>query len=160
MNICDCLCENRPYWHNNWNPFYGLTLKLHSPTVRAHQTHGGRYPSLLSKRAFLEPVTPWTCITGPLEPLDGTNKDVCGAKLSPTTVSAYPVDCGCLCHLLDTLYCCVSLNGRVNPPSASQPPPPTPAAPLPPPAHPLIQAICDITVTVKKIAQKPVVLAS
>ena len=29
-----------------------------------------------------------------------------------------------------------------------------------PPAHPLIHAICDITVTVKKVAQKPAVLAS
>ena len=28
------------------------------------------------------------------------------------------------------------------------------------PAHPLIHAICDITVTVKKVAQKPAVLAS
>ena len=32
--------------------------------------------------------------------------------------------------------------------------------PPPPPAHPLIHAICDITVTVKKVAQKPAVLAS
>ena len=29
-----------------------------------------------------------------------------------------------------------------------------------PPAHPLIHAICDITVTVKKVAQKPAMLAS
>ena len=29
-----------------------------------------------------------------------------------------------------------------------------------PPTHPLIHAICDITVTVKKVAQKPAVLAS
>ena len=43
----------------------------------------------------------------------------------------------------------VSLNGGVGPPSASPPPP-----------HPLIHAICDITVTVKKVAQKPAVLAS
>ena len=34
-----------------------------------------------------------------------------------------------------------------------------PATPLPP-AHPLIHAICDITVAVKKVAQKPAVLAS
>ena len=34
--------------------------------------------------------------------------------------------------------------------------PPTPLQP----AHPLIHAICDITVTVKKVAQKPAVLAS
>ena len=34
-----------------------------------------------------------------------------------------------------------------------------PPAPLPP-TQPLIHAICDITVTVKKVAQKPAVLAS
>ena len=34
-----------------------------------------------------------------------------------------------------------------------------PRHPLPP-AHPLIHAIYDITVTVKKVAQKPAVLAS
>ena len=35
-------------------------------------------------------------------------------------------------------------------------PPPLP----PPPTHPLIHAIPDITVTVKKVAQNPAVLAS
>ena len=35
-----------------------------------------------------------------------------------------------------------------------------PTHPRHPPAYPLIHAICDITVTVKKVAQKPVVLAS
>ena len=36
-----------------------------------------------------------------------------------------------------------------------------PATPTPlPPAHPLIRAICDITVAVKKVAQNPAVLAS
>ena len=35
----------------------------------------------------------------PVEPVNGINKDVRGAKLQPTTVSAYPVDCDCLCHL-------------------------------------------------------------
>ena len=39
---CDWICENRPYWHNNWNPFYGLILKLHSRTIQAHQAHGYR----------------------------------------------------------------------------------------------------------------------
>ena len=38
-------------------------------------------------------------------------------------------------------------------------PTPHPPAPLTP-AHPFIHAICDITVTVKKVAQKPAVLAS
>ena len=56
----------------------------------------------------------------------------------------------------------VSLNGRVNPPSASHPPPPPPSHPrhFTPTRPPLIHAICDITVTVKKVSQKPAVLAS
>ena len=37
--------------------------------------------------------------------------------------------------------------------------PTQPTTPLPPP-HPLIRAICDITVAVKKVAQNPAVLAS
>ena len=35
-----------------------------------------------------------------------------------------------------------------------------PHSPPPPPTHPLIRAICDITVAVKKAAQNPAVLAS
>ena len=48
-----------------------------------------------------------------------------------------------------------------TPTPATQPRPlhPTPA-PQPPPPNPLIHAICDITITVKKVAQKPAVLAS
>ena len=43
--------------------------------------------------------------------------------------------------------------GRCNPPPASHPP-------TPPPPTPLIHAIRDITVVVKKVAQNPAVLAS
>ena len=42
MQICDWICQNCPFWHNNGNSFYGLTLKLHSLTVQAHQGHGYR----------------------------------------------------------------------------------------------------------------------
>ena len=48
-----------------------------------------------------------------------------------------------------------TLNGSLNPPSASHPPHHSPT-----PSHLLIRDICDITVTVKKVAQKPTVLAS
>ena len=54
--------------------------------------------------------------------LDGINKDMCDAKLHPTAVLAYPVDCDCWCHLLDTHCCCMSPNGTLNPPLASHPP--------------------------------------
>ena len=54
--------------------------------------------------------------------------------------------------------------GWCNPPLASHPPPPPthplhPPTPFPP-AHPLIHAIHDVTVVVKKVAQNPAVLAS
>ena len=101
---------------------------------------------MLSQRAFLEPVKSKRCTTEPVELLNGINKDVCGAKLYR------PI------HLLNTHYCCLCLNGSLSLPLASHPPP-QPPAPLPP-AHLLIRAICDITVTVKKVAQNPVVLAS
>ena len=67
-------------------------------------------------------------------------------KLQPTTVLAYPVDYDCSCHLLDTHYCYLCLNGSLNPTSASHPPthshhppthPPTPSThPHHPPIHP------------------------
>ena len=34
--------------------------------------------------------------------MEGFNKDACGTKLLPTTVSAYPVEYVCFCHLLNT----------------------------------------------------------
>ena len=67
------------------------------------------------------------------------------------TVLAYTVDCGCLCHLLDTHYCCLFLNGSLNPPLASHPSPTTPL---------YIRVICDIKIAVKKVVQNPAELAS
>ena len=106
---------------------------------------------------FANPVKPQRCTTEPVGPLDGINKDVSGAKLYPMAVLAYPVDCYCLCHLLNTQYCCLCLNSSLNPPSASHPslPPLTPSHP-PIPLH----ATCDITVAVKKVVQNSAVLAS
>ena len=107
------------------------------------------------RRLFSDPVKPQRCITEPVRPLDGINKDVGGAKLLLTTTSAYPVHCACICPLLKIQHHCLCPNGRCNLPPASHPPPP----PLPP-THPLIHTIPDITVAVKKVAQNPAVLAS
>ena len=81
--------------------------------------------------AFFKAVKQCGHTTGPVEPVNGINKDVCDTKLYPTAVLVYPVDCDCLCHLLDTQYCCLYLNGSLNPPSAAHPPlpPPTPSHP-------------------------------
>ena len=60
----------------------------------------------------------------------GTNKATWCAKLLPTTVYVYQVDCGSFCALLRTQCCCLSHCGWYCPPSASHPPhlsrPPTP----------------------------------
>ena len=111
------------------------------------------------RRPFANPVKPKRCTTEPVSPLDGINKDVGGAKLLLTTTSVYPVDYAYICPLLKIQHFCLCPNGRCNPPSASHPPLPPPPTPLPP-AHPLLHAIPDIAVTVKKVAQNPAVLAS
>ena len=122
--ICVWIWKNCPQWHKNWNPIYNLTWMLHSCTIHTHQTHGYRWPDLLSQMAFCWPAKPWGCITGPEEPVNDINKYMRGAKLLPTTIPAYPVDCVCFCDLLKTQHCCLSSNGRYNPPLAAHPPPP------------------------------------
>ena len=77
---------------------------------------------------------------------------MCDAKLLLTIVPDYPVDCVCFCNLLKTQHCCLSSNGRYNPPPTVHPPPP--------PIQPLICVTNDIPVAVKKVGQNPAVLAS
>ena len=80
---------------------------------------------------FANPVKQQRYTTEPVGPLDGISKDVCDAKLHPTAVLAYPVDCDCWCHLLDTHCYCMNPSGTLNPPSASHPPPRSPPPPTP-----------------------------
>ena len=74
---------------------------------------------------FCWPCQPWRYTTGSMEPVIGINKDVSGAWLLPMTISTYPVDWVCFCHLLKTQHCCLCPNGRYNPPLATHPPPPS-----------------------------------
>lgn len=83
------------------------------------------------RRPFADPVKPRGCISRPVLPLGGTNREPCGSKPLPTTVSAYPVDCVCFCGILKTQDCCLCPNGRFSPPPAAHPPPP----PTPPPSR-------------------------
>ena len=53
----------------------------------------------------------------PEEPLNSINKDMCGAKLLPTTISVYPMDCECFCHLMKTYV------ALTNPALTAHPPP-------------------------------------
>ena len=84
---------------------------------------------------------------------------MCGAKLLPATVSAYPMDCVCFNDSLKTQHCCLSYNGRYDPPPVAYPHPPPNAHSLP--THSLlISATHDISIAVKQITQNPTVLTS
>ena len=48
---------------------------------------------------FIVPVRPPRCTSGSLGPMNGINKDVSGTRLLPMTVSTYPVNWVCFCHL-------------------------------------------------------------
>ena len=96
------------------------------------------------RQLFADPVKSQRYTTGSVEPANGINKDVIGATLLPMIVLTYPIDWVCFCHLLKTQHCCLCPIGRYNLPLATHPP-----QPLPP--IPLLRAICDITVTVKKL---------
>ena len=58
--------------------------------------------------SFDGPVKPRRSTTGSMGPLMGTNKAAWGVKLLLVTVSAYQVDCGCFCAILNTQHCCLS----------------------------------------------------
>ena len=73
-------------------------------------------------RLFANPVKPPWCNTGFVGPVGGTNKDVTGARLLPTTVSTCPVDWVPFCHSLKTQHCCLCPYGSFNPPLATHPP--------------------------------------
>ena len=95
------------------------------------------------RQPFATPVRPLRCTTGSLGPVNGINKDVSSTRLLPTTVSTYPVNWICFCHLLKTQYCCLCPITHLQLPTC-----PT----LFPPTHPPLQrAISDITVAEKKL---------
>ena len=93
-----------------------------------------RWLSVLSQLAYADPVKPWRCIAGLVEPVGGINKDVCGARLLPVTVSAYAANYNHFCHLIKTQHCCLCPCERYNPPPTTHPHHHLPH-PLPP-AHP------------------------
>ena len=119
--ICDWICKKHPKCQPKLH-VASLTLKAtHTP---AHSRHIMiKYMAIdawsglcFHKQLFANPVTPCWCTTGHLEPLRGINKDACGAKLLPTTVSAYPVGCVCfVTYCMETQHCCLCTNGNYSP---------------------------------------------
>ena len=71
---------------------------LNLATFFHYQTYGYRWPSVLSLTACANPVKPWRCNTGYVEPVNGIIKDASSAKLLPMTLLTYPVDWVCFCH--------------------------------------------------------------
>ena len=56
--------------------------------------------------------------TRPVELMESANKNWCGFKLLPMSISTYPVDFVHLIHLLKPQHQCLCFNGRECPPSA------------------------------------------
>ena len=81
------------------------------------------------RQLFANAVKPHQCITGLVGPLGSTIQSWCDVKLLTMSVSAHPVGCVHICHLLRGQRYCQCPNGG-EPPLAC---PPT----LPPPTHPL-----------------------
>ena len=77
-----------------------------------------------------------------------------------TVCATYWTDTTAICVLMVALAH-LWLPTHPTTPTPSHPPTPThPPTHPPPPTHLFIRAICDITVTVNKVAQNPVVLVS
>ena len=113
----------------------------------------------------------------PVVPMNGINKDVCGAKLWPTTVSA--LSCGLwpfvplTGHTLYTAVCVLMVAlARLRFPTHPCYPPPTPTTlhplppspihpPPPPPIHPPTPLYVPSVIlqSLWKVAQNPAVLA-
>ena len=96
-------------------------LKLHTCTILRHQAYGYRWLSLFLQPAFHQPCQTTKCTTGPVEPMGDINKDVCGAKLLPTSILACAVNCSRFCYLMKTQQCCLCPCGKYNLPPAAHP---------------------------------------
>ena len=87
---------------------YSLTLVLARTAL-----HMAIYGQVCFHRwPFVIPVRSTRCTTDSLGPVNDINKDMSGTRLLPTTVSTYPVDWVCFCHLLKTQHCCLCPSGR------------------------------------------------
>ena len=97
-SICDRACENCAYLHNNWNPFFVCTLKVHSCTTQKHQVLDHRWPSPLSQTAFCR--CSWSTRMH-FSALRGINRIAWGTKLLLMAVLAHPLDCISWCHIMN-----------------------------------------------------------
>ena len=126
---------------------------IHSCTVHPHQLCSYRWPGLLSQAAFANPVRPCWCITGSVGPLGSTNQNCLCVRLCqwPSWSILWFVYIPVVCWKCSTTVCGL-MAGRARL-RLAHPPPPPPA--FLSPTHPLISAIRDITVEIKKLSQKP-----
>ena len=135
--------KNYPELHIQFIPQH----KSYTPALSRHTKHMAIDGQVCFHRwLFSDLVKPGRCTTAPVESVNGINKDMCGAKLLPMIISAYPVDCVCFYHLLMTQHSCLC-PGHLRLSTL-------------PTTYPLICATHDTTVAVNKVAQNPAVLAS
>ena len=105
--------------HKNWNP------KLHSCTILGNQAYVHVDDQVcFHSWLFADRVKPWTCTTGPVEPISGKQGCVqCQCKLLLMIIFGLCSDlCVCFCYLMKTRNCCLCPCGRYNQPLAAHPP--------------------------------------
>ena len=112
-----------------------------------------------STAGFADRVKSWLRQWDPWRALDGRYGSDIHPCVGETSFKALQSCLGLWLALLGPIATPNSPIGRCNPPPASHSSLPT-TPPPPTPAHPLIRAIRDITVVVKRVAQNPAVLAS
>ena len=101
-----------------WHESHTIALSRHT-NERATNSQVWHY--------FCDPVNSWQSTMECVVPLGHTNKATLGVKLLPVTVSAWQVNCGCLCTSMDTQWLLFQSNVWKNLPSTPHPfHPPTP----------------------------------
>ena len=156
-------CHNRViYVIGYWKSDHNVTLgQLHFIGPANSHTHalsmyccinGLNWLVCFSKAGFANRVKSQLRQWDPWRALDGRYGSDIHPCVGETSLKALQSCLGLWLALLGLMATPNSPIGRYNPPLASHPPPPT--------CPPLIHAIRDITVVVKKVAQNPTVLAS
>ena len=153
------------YSKTDHNVTFGQLLFIGSANSHTHTLpmhcciNGLSWLVCFSTAGFADRVKSWLRQWNPRRALDGRYGSDIHPCVGEMSLKALQSCLGLWLVLLGLIATPNSPIGRYGLPPASHPPRPL-HPPTPPPAHPLIRAIHDITVVVKKVAQNPAVLAS
>ena len=150
ISICDLIFKKLSQITQELKSNSLLNIKPTFLCYLNHQTHGYTVDGQVCfhRWLFIDPIKPWKCTTGPMEPVNGINKDVsgpdCCKQLSRPILWIKTVS---VTYWRYSIAVCVLLEGIIHlqlPTYLHHPPNPLPPASL------LICTMHDITVTVKK----------